>query len=55
MISNELNYIAVVQEDLDKFFATKFIAPVEEATLLSPIVVVPKKMGSLKFAWISKN
>jgi hypothetical protein len=28
---------------------------VEEATLLSPIVVVPKKMGSLKFAWISKN
>jgi hypothetical protein len=30
-----------------------FIKPIEEATWLSPIVVVVKKMENLEFVWIS--
>jgi len=50
-----LDYIVVVKQDLDKFLAIGFIAPMEEATWHFPIVVVQKKMGSFKFAWISEN
>ncbi len=34
------NYVAIVKHDIDKLLATKFIQPVEEATWLSPIVLV---------------
>jgi len=43
-----LNYVTVVKQDIDKLIATKFIQFVEEATWLSPIVIVPKKNGKLK-------
>ncbi len=34
------DYVVVVKQDLDKFLAIGFIAPMEEATWHSPIVVV---------------
>jgi len=37
-----------VKQDLDKLLAMGFIAPMEEATWLSSIVVVPKKNNKLK-------
>jgi hypothetical protein len=40
-----LNYTTIMKQDLDKLLATRFIALVEEATWLSPIVVIPKKNG----------
>ncbi len=43
-----LNYVTVVKQDIDKLSTTRFIQSVEEATWLSPIVVVPKKNGKLK-------
>jgi hypothetical protein len=49
------NYVVVVKQDLDKLLIARFIALMEEATWLSPIMVVPKKMGSFTFVWISKN
>jgi len=42
------NYVAVVKHDIDKLLTTRFIQPIEEATWLSPIVVVPKKNGNLR-------
>jgi hypothetical protein len=50
-----LKYLVVVKKDQDKFLTTSFIAPVEETSWLSPIVVVPKKMESYTFASISEN
>ncbi len=41
------NYVATVKHDIDKLFEAWFIQLVEEATWLSPIVVVPKKNGKL--------
>jgi hypothetical protein len=41
------NYVDVVKQDLDKLLNTYFIILVEEATRLSPIVVVPQKNGKL--------
>jgi hypothetical protein len=41
------NYVDVVKHDLDKLLTTSSIAPMEEATWLLPIVVVPKKNGKL--------
>jgi hypothetical protein len=35
-----LNYVVVIKQDIDKWLATWFIQPIEEATWLSPIVVV---------------
>ncbi len=49
------NYTVVVKQDLDKLLTTSFIAPMEEATWLSPIMVVPKKMDSCTFASISEK
>jgi hypothetical protein len=41
------NYATVVKQDIDKLLAVGFIQYVEEATWLSPIIVVPKKNGKL--------
>jgi hypothetical protein len=43
-----LNYVIAIKHDIDKLLATRFIQLVEEATWLSPIVVVPKKNRKLK-------
>jgi hypothetical protein len=43
-----LNYVVVVKHDISKLLVVRFIQPIEEATWLSPIVVVPKKNGKLK-------
>jgi poly(A) polymerase Pap1 len=37
-----------VKQNIDKLLVARFIQFVEEATWLSPIVVVPKKNGKLK-------
>jgi hypothetical protein len=37
------NYVIVVKHDLNKVLSASFIAPVEEASWLSPIVIVLKK------------
>jgi hypothetical protein len=42
-----LNYLAIVKHDIDKLLAACVIKPIEEATWLSPEVVVPKKNGKL--------
>ncbi len=42
------NYATIVKQDIDKLLISGFIQFVEEATWLSPIVVVPKKNGKLK-------
>ncbi len=41
-------YVIVLKQDIDKLLAVGFIKYVEEATWLSPIVVIPKKNGKLK-------
>ncbi len=39
-----LNYVIPIKQDIDKRLVTKFIQlHVEEATCISPIIVVPKK------------
>jgi hypothetical protein len=38
------NYVAAIKFDVNKPLATRFIQPVEEATWLSPTVVVLKRM-----------
>ena len=42
------NYAKAVKEDLEKLLKASFIEPVDQATSLSPIVVVPKKNGKLR-------
>jgi hypothetical protein len=42
------NYVIVVKQDIDKLLTIGFIQSKEEATWLSPIVVIPKKNGKLK-------
>ena len=42
------NYAKAVKEDLEKLLKASFIEPVDQATWLSPIVVVPKKNGKLR-------
>ncbi len=41
------NYAIKIKQNIDKLLATGFIESIEEATWLSPIVVVPKKNGKL--------
>ncbi len=41
------NYVTTIKQDIDKLLTAGFIQSVEEATWLSPIVVVPKKNGKL--------
>jgi len=42
------NYAAIVKQNVDKLVVTGFIKLVEEATWLSPIVVVLKKNGKAR-------
>jgi hypothetical protein len=42
------NYATTIKLDIDRFLAIGFIQHVEEATWLSPIVVILKKNGKLK-------
>jgi hypothetical protein len=42
------NYAKAVRNDLEHLLGAGFIAPVDQATWLSPIVVVPKKNGKLR-------
>jgi len=42
------NYAIAVKQDIDKLLTIRFIESIEEATWLSPIVIVPKKNGKLK-------
>jgi len=41
------NYAIVVKQELDKLLNVGFITLVEEASWLSPIVIVPKKNNKL--------
>ncbi len=41
-----LNYVTTFKQYIDKLLATGFIQSIKEATWLSPIVVVPKKMAN---------
>jgi hypothetical protein len=41
-------YATIVKHDINKLLVPSFIKPIEEATWLSSIVVVPKKNGKLK-------
>ncbi len=42
------NYVAIVKQNIDKLLVASFIKPIEEATWLSPIMVVTKNNGKLK-------
>jgi hypothetical protein len=42
------NYIMVVKQDLHKMLIVEFIVLGEEATWLSPIMVVSKRNGKLR-------
>jgi hypothetical protein len=42
------NYIIIVKQNIDKLLVAGFIQFVEEATWLSPIIIVPKKNGKLR-------
>jgi hypothetical protein len=42
------NYATTIKQDINKLLVARFIEFVEEATWLSPIVIVPKKNGKLK-------
>jgi len=42
------NYATVVKQDINKLLVVRLIKSIEEATWLSPIVIVPKKNGKLK-------
>ena len=46
-----LNYANIIKQDINKLLEAGFIASVEEASWLSPIIIVPKKMASYKFVW----
>jgi hypothetical protein len=41
------NFVAIVKQDIDKLLAVGFIQPIEEATRLSPIVIMLKKNSKL--------
>jgi hypothetical protein len=43
-----INYVTIVKQDIDTLLVARFIQSIEEATWLSPIVVIPKKNGKLK-------
>jgi hypothetical protein len=49
------NYAAIIKQDIDKLFAICFIKHVEEATWLSPMVIVLKKNGKLRIFVIFKK
>jgi hypothetical protein len=41
-------WVAIIKQDIIKLLATCFITPIEEATWLSPVVIMLKKNGKLK-------
>jgi hypothetical protein len=41
------NYATIVKEDLDKLLSARFIASMEEASWISPIVVISKNNSKL--------
>jgi hypothetical protein len=41
-------YVITIKHDIDKLLASRFVQPINKATWLSPIVVVPKKNGKLR-------
>ena len=43
-----LNYIVLMEEEIDKLLRNGFIRPVKRVTWLSPTVVVPKKNGTIR-------
>jgi hypothetical protein len=47
-----LNYAAIVKQNIDKLHAIGFIKPVEEVIWLSPIMVIPQKNGSQESMWV---
>jgi hypothetical protein len=44
------NYAVIIKQDIDKLLVACFIKLVEEATWLSPIIIVPKKNKKLKIS-----
>ncbi len=42
------NYVKIIKQNIDKLLTIGFIQLIEEATWLSPIVVIPMKDGKLK-------
>jgi hypothetical protein len=48
MYKLNLNYATIVKQDIDKLLAAGFIRSIEEATWLSPIIVVPRKNVELR-------
>jgi hypothetical protein len=46
-----LNYVAIVKQNIDKLLVASFIKLVEKATWLSPILKCLRKMGNSKFVW----
>jgi hypothetical protein len=42
------NYVIVIKQNIDKLLVVGFIQLVEEATWLSPILIIAKKNGKLK-------
>ena len=42
------NYATKVKSELDKLLQAKFISPVDSAPWLSPMVIIPKKNGTLR-------
>jgi hypothetical protein len=43
------NYAIAIKQYIDKLLVVRFIQFVEEVTWLSPIMIIPKKNGKLKF------
>jgi len=41
------NFVAIVKQDIDKLLTIGFIQPIEEATWLSPIIIMFKKNSKL--------
>ena len=45
----------IVKSELQKLLNVGFIYPISDSQWVSPLVVVPKKMGSGGFAWIIES
>ncbi len=41
-------YVTTIKRDIDELLTTRFIQSIEEATWLSPIVVIPNMNGKLR-------
>ncbi len=42
------NYVTIIKHDIDKSLVAGFIKPIEEATWLSPIIIMLEKNGKLR-------